>query len=155
MQLRIAITVGLLGVVSCCSAQVRVKDIAGVQGARGNKLVGFGLVVGLEGTGDTNSAAFTPQTLANAVQRLGVTLPASAVKVKNVAAVFVNADLPAFVKNGSRIDVTVASMGDARSLQGGYLLTTPLQGPDGQVYAMAQGPLSIGGFNFSAGGAQA
>ncbi|MGC8668628.1 MAG: flagellar basal body P-ring protein FlgI [Chthonomonadales bacterium] len=137
------------------AAQVRIKDIAGVQGARGNQLVGYGLVVGLEGTGDSNSTIFTAQSLVNALQRMGVTVPAAAVKVKNVAAVMVTADLPAFVKNGSRIDVTVSSLGDARSLQGGTLIQTPLQGADGQVYAVAQGPISIGGFNFSSGGSQA
>jgi flagellar P-ring protein precursor FlgI len=136
------------------AAQVRVKDIAGVQGARGNQLVGFGLVVGLEGTGDSNSATFTPQAVANALQKFGTSIPAAAIKVKNVASVMVTAELPSFVKNGSRIDVTVSSMGDARSLQGGLLLQTPLIGGDGKTYAMAQGPLTIGGFNFSAGGSQ-
>lgn len=135
-------------------AQVRIKDIAFVQGARANQLVGYGLVVGLEGTGDSNSTIFTAQSLVNALQRMGVTVPAAAVKVKNVAAVMVTADLPAFVKNGSRIDVTVSSLGDARSLQGGTLIQTPLKGADGEIYAVAQGPISIGGFNFSSGGSQ-
>jgi len=141
--------------VSAAGAQVRIKDIAGVQGARGNQLVGYGLVVGLEGSGDSNSTLFTAQSVVNALQRLGVNVPQGLVKVKNAAAVLVTADLPAFVKNGSRIDVTVSSLGDARSLQGGTLIQTPLLGADGEVYAVAQGPLSIGGFNFSAGGSQA
>lgn len=145
---------GLLLFVLPAQGQVRIKDIAGVQGARSNQLVGFGLVVGLDGSGDTNSTIFTTQSVVNALQRLGVNVPQGIVKVKNVAAVIVTAELPAFVKQGSRIDVTVNSIGDARSLQGGTLLQTPLQGADSQVYAVAQGPLSIGGFNFSAGGAQ-
>lgn len=146
---------GLMLAAPACFAQVRIKDIAGVQGARGNQLVGYGLVVGLDGTGDSNSTIFTAQSVVNTLQRLGVNVPQGIVKVKNVAAVIVTADLPAFVKNGSRIDVTVSSIGDARSLQGGTLLQTPLQGADEQVYAVAQGPVSIGGFNFGAGGSQA
>lgn len=152
--LLISASLCLCGSVHPATSQVRIKDIAGVQGARGNQLVGYGLVVGLDGSGDTNSTIFTAQSVVNALQRLGVLVPPAVVKVKNVAAVIVTADLPAFVKNGSRIDVTVSSMGDARSLQGGTLLQTPLQAADGLVYAAAQGPVSIGGFNFSGGGAQ-
>jgi flagellar P-ring protein precursor FlgI len=138
---------------TAAAGQARIKDIASIAGARHNQLIGYGLVVGLEGTGDGNSAAFTPQSLSNMLQKFDVNIPASAIKIKNVAAVVVTADLPAFVKNGSQIDVTVSSIGDAKSLQGGTLLQTPLKGgPMNRTYAIAQGPISIGGFNFSAGG---
>jgi flagellar P-ring protein precursor FlgI len=130
----------------------RVKDIADVQGVRGNQLVGYGLVVGLEGTGDGQSSLFTIQSIANMLRKFGITVDLGAVRVKNVAAVMVTADLPAFVKPGSRIDVTVSSMGDAKSLQGGTLLQSPLRAANGEIYAVAQGPLSIGGFNFGQGG---
>ncbi len=132
--------------------QVRVKDIADVQGVRGNQLIGYGLVVGLEGTGDGQSAQFTPSSVVNMLRRFGVNVTVDQVRVKNVAAVMVTADLPAFVKPGSRIDVTVASLGDAKSLQGGMLLQTPLHAASGEVYAVAQGSVSIGGFNFGGGG---
>lgn len=148
-------SVGLLLLGTTARGQVRIKDIAGVQGARSNQLVGYGLVVGLDGSGDGNSTIFTAQSIVNSLQRLGVTVPQGTVKVKNVAAVILTATLPAFVKKGSQIDVTVNSIGDARSLQGGTLIQTPLQGADGNVYAVAQGPVSIGGFNVSAGGSQA
>ncbi len=127
-------------------AQTRLKDIAVVQGVRGNQLVGYGLVVGLAGTGDGSGALFTPQSVASLVQRFGVTVPAAALKVKNVAAVMVTATLPAFARNGGAIDVTVSSLGDAQSLQGGTLLQTPLQAANGQIYAVAQGAVSVGGF---------
>ena len=133
---------------------VRIKDIADVQGVRGNQLIGYGLVVGLEGTGDGQSAAFTIQSISNMLKKFGVTVSPDAVRVKNVAAVMVTADLPPFVKSGSRIDVTVSSMGDAKSLQGGTLLQTPLRAANGDIYAVAQGPMSIGGFNFEGGGAK-
>lgn len=137
---------------SAMTGLVRVKDIADLQGVRGNQLIGYGLVVGLDGTGDGQSSQFTIQCVVNMLRKMGVVVPADQVKVKNVAAVIVTADLPAFVKNNSKIDVTVSSMGDAKSLQGGTLLRTPLLGPDGEMYASAQGPLSIGGFNFGQGG---
>jgi flagellar P-ring protein precursor FlgI len=146
---------GFITLTAGAGAQVRIKDLAEVQGARGNQLTGMGLVVGLDGSGDSNSTIFTAQMAVNALQKLGVTVPAGVIKVKNVAAVIVTAELPPFAKNGSRIDVTVSAMGDARSLQGGTLMQTPLQGADGEVYAVAQGPVSIGGFNVSAGGSQA
>lgn len=132
--------------------EVRLKDIAQVQGARGNQLVGYGLVVGLEGTGDSKGALFTAQSVANMLQRFGIQVPAGQLKVKNIAAVMVTAHLPPFAREGSRIDVTVSSIGDARSLQGGTLLQTPLMGADGNVYAVAQGPVSVGGFGASSGG---
>jgi flagellar P-ring protein precursor FlgI len=133
---------------------VRLKDIAQVRGVRTNQLVGYGIVVGLEGTGDSNGALFTVQSVANMLERFGITVPPNALKVKNVAAVIVTAELPPFARAGNTLDVVVSSIGDARSLQGGTLLQTPLRGADGQVYAVAQGPLSIGGFNFGGGGAR-
>jgi flagellar P-ring protein precursor FlgI len=136
-------------------AQVRIKDIAGVQGARSNQLVGYGIVTGLDGSGDSNSTIFTAQSLVNTLQKMGMTIPQGLIKVKNVAAVMLTAELPAFVKNGAKIDVTVSSIGDARSIQGGTLIQSPLKGADGEVYAVAQGSVSIGGFNISAGGSQA
>ncbi|CCW35888.1 flagellar basal body P-ring protein FlgI [Chthonomonas calidirosea] len=132
----------------------RVKDIANLQGVRGNQLIGYGLVVGLEGTGDGQTTQFTQASLVNMLRRFGIDVPASTVMVKNVAAVMVTADLPPFVKPGSRIDVVVSSMGDAKSLQGGTLLQTPLRAANGQIYAVAQGPISIGGFNYEAGGSK-
>ncbi len=123
----------------------RVKDIAMVAGARDNQLVGYGLVVGIAGDGDKNPV-YTLQTIANFLQRNGITVPATALSSKNVAAVVITTDIPAFKKSGTRIDVTVASLGDAKTLQGGILLQTPLMGADGKVYAVAQGPVSIGGF---------
>ncbi len=133
---------------------VRVGDIANIQGVRSNQLVGYGLVVGLEGTGDGQSTQFTQATIVNMLRRFGIDVPAAQVSVKNVAAVMVTADLPAFVKPGSKMDVLVSSMGDAKSLQGGTLLQTALRAADGQIYAAAQGPISIGGFNYSSGGSK-
>jgi len=138
--------------VPAAHAQTRLKDIAVVQGVRGNQLVGYGLVVGLGGTGDGTGATFTPQSVASLLQKFGVTIAPGALKLKNVAAVMVTATLPAFVKNGSAIDVTVSSLGDAKSLQGGTLLQTPLQAANNQVYAVAQGAISVGGF-LAGGGA--
>jgi flagellar P-ring protein precursor FlgI len=150
-QIILYLLLAILAAVAC-QGQARIKDIANIQGDRSNQLIGYGLVVGLEGTGDSNSTIFTAQSVVNTLLKLGVNVPQNTVKVKNVAAVLVTANLPAFAKNGSRIDVTVNSIGDARSLQGGTLIQTPLQGADGSVYAVAQGPMSIGGFNFSSGG---
>ena len=136
----------------------RVKDVATIEGIRDNQLVGYGLVVGLQGTGDSSQTVFPNQTLVAALERMGITVPqtgsqsASNMQVKNMAAVFVVATLPPFSPPGYRIDVTVSSAGDARSLEGGVLLMTPLYGPDGQVYAQAQGPLVLGGYAAAAGG---
>ncbi|NPV53850.1 MAG: flagellar basal body P-ring protein FlgI [Firmicutes bacterium] len=138
----------------CFAGAMRVKDIARVQGVRVNQLMGYGLVVGLDGTGDSRQSMFTVQSVANMLARFGVTVPPESIRVRNVAAVIVTADLPPFVKNGDQIDVNVASLGDARTIQGGTLLLTPLLGPDGKTYAVAQGPVSIGGLNMSGGGRQ-
>jgi flagellar P-ring protein precursor FlgI len=128
-----------------------VRDITSVEGVRENMLVGYGLVVGLRGTGDTQQTVFTVQTLANAMQKMGVLIPPSTSVVKNVAAVFITASLPPFARPGTRLDVTVSSVGDARSLEGGVLLMSGLHGPDGQVYAEAQGPLVMGGYSAGSG----
>ncbi|MEW5724670.1 MAG: flagellar basal body P-ring protein FlgI [Thermodesulfobacteriota bacterium] len=125
---------------------IRLKDIATFEGVRPNQIIGYGLVVGLNGTGDKAGTTFTVQSLTSMLKRMGITVPARQVRVKNVAAVMVTADLPPFVKPGSEIDVLVSSMGDASSLQGGTLLATPLKALDGKIYALAQGPVSIGGF---------
>lgn len=123
----------------------RVKDIAYVEGVRDNQLLGYGLVVGLPGTGDQGRAEITVQSTASMLGRMGIRVNEELLQSRNVAAVMITADLPAFARSGQRIDVTVASMGNARSLQGGQLLTSPLRGPDGEVYAVAQGALSVGG----------
>ncbi len=136
----------------CSTAQAeRVKDLAQVQGVRTNQLVGYGLIVGLDGTGDqTSQAPFTVQSIKNMLARFGVTIPANAnPQLKNVAAVTVHAELPAFAKPGQAIDVTVSSIGNAGSLRGGSLVMTPLRGIDGEVYAIAQGSLIVGGFGVS------
>ena len=131
---------------------VRIKDIARIEGARSNQIFGYGLVVGLDGTGDSQQTLFTAQSVANMLQRFGVAIAASSMKVKNVAAVMVTADLPPFLRPGTKMDVLVSSLGDSRSLQGGTLLQTPLQAANGQVYAVAQGSLSVGGFTAGGGG---
>ncbi|WP_109484648.1 flagellar basal body P-ring protein FlgI [Occallatibacter savannae] len=136
----------------------RVKDVATIEGIRDNQLVGYGLIVGLRGTGDSSQTVFPAQTLISALERMGVTVPqtgsnsASNMQVKNTAAVFVVATLPPFSRPGFRVDVTASSAGDARSLEGGILLMTPLYGPDGQIYAQAQGAVVLGGYMSSAGG---
>jgi flagellar P-ring protein FlgI len=138
--------------------KARVKDIASIEGVRDNQLVGYGLVVGLRGTGDSSQTVFPSQTLVSVLQRMGVTVPqtgsnsASNMQVKNMAGVFVVATLPPFSPTGAKIDVTVSSAGDARSLEGGILLMTPLYGPDGQIFAQAQGALVLGGYAAASGG---
>lgn len=126
---------------------VRVKDVAGIQGVRDNQLVGYGLVVGLNRTGDRQQTFFTNQSLINMLDRLGVTVTAQALRVENIAAVMVTAELSSFSRPGSRLDCTISSIGDARSLQGGILIQTPLKAANGQVYAVAQGPVVLGGFS--------
>ncbi|WIO73458.1 flagellar basal body P-ring protein FlgI [Porticoccaceae bacterium LTM1] len=130
------------------AAAERIKDIAGIEGVRNNQLIGYGLVVGLDGTGDqTTQTQFTVQSFKNMLAQLGVVIPPGVTpQLKNVAAVMVHADLPAFARPGQNIDVTVSSIGNAKSLRGGSLLMTPLKGANGQVYAMAQGSLVVSGF---------
>jgi len=136
------------------AADVRIKDIADVQGVRANDLVGYGLVIGLDGTGDTlRNSPYTEEALANLLERLGVNVQDSNFRPNNIAAVLVTAKLPAFAREGSRIDVNVASIGDATSLAGGTLVMTPLNGANGDVYAMAQGNLLVSGFDAEAEGA--
>ena len=141
------------------SQRARVKDIASIEGIRDNQLVGYGLVVGLRGSGDSQQTVFPAQTLISALQKMGVTVPASGgtqsaqnMQIRNMAAVFVVATMPPFSRSGSKIDITVSSAGDARSLEGGVLLMTPLYGPDGQIYAQAQGALVLGGYTVAAAG---
>ena len=131
---------------------VRLKDVASLQGIQATPLIGYGLVVGLNKTGDKKQTLFSAQTLANMLERFGISVPGSQIKIENVAAVMVTAELPAFVRNGARLDVIVSSVGDAKSLQGGTLLPTGLRGPDGSQYGLAQGPLSLGGFGGGDGG---
>ncbi len=129
-----------------------IGDITSVEGIRDNPIMGYGLVVGLNGTGDQQQDIFPIQTLTNILQKMGVQTPSSVVITRNVASVFVTGMLPAFAHPGTRIDVNVASTGDAKSLQGGVLLMTPIYGPDGKTYAVAQGPLVIGGYTAGANG---
>ncbi|MBD3165934.1 flagellar basal body P-ring protein FlgI [bacterium] len=131
--------------------QTRIKDIAEVEGVNSYPLIGYGIVVGLDGSGDSRSAIFTNQSVLNMLDRFGISLDSDRIRLRNVAATMVTADLPPFTKEGQRVDVLVSSMGDARSLSGGTLLLTPLVDPDGTVYGMAQGPVSVGGFAVEAG----
>lgn len=132
--------------------QARIKDIASFEGIRDNQLVGYGIVVGLQGTGDSQQTSFPTQTLAATLLRMGVSVPASSIRVQNLAAVFVSATLPPFARPGTKLDITASSAGDARSLEGGLLLMTPLYGADGKIYAQAQGPLVVGGYSVSVNG---
>jgi flagellar P-ring protein precursor FlgI len=156
VKLAKAILLGLVFLAACSTAVfadgIRVRDLVMVAGARDNQLVGYGLVVGLAGDGDKDQI-YTLQSVANMLRRYGINVPAATLSAKNVAVVMVTADIPAFAKDGSRIDVTVASMGDAKSLTGGVLLQTPLLGADNKVYAVAQGALVLGGFSAGTGGA--
>ncbi len=149
----------------CTSAQliheatvhrVRIKDVATIEGIRDNQLIGYGIVVGLSGTGDSQQTVFPAQTLISTLQRMGVNVPttgsANTLRVQNMAGVFIAATLPPFAEPGTKLDVTVSSAGDARSLNGGLLLMTPLYGPDGRIYAQAQGPLVLGGYAAAANG---
>ena len=134
------------GVAFADNAVTRIKDIAKVQGVRSNQLMGYGLVVGLNGTGDSNKSVETVQSIVNMLKTYGVAVSQSALKSDNVAAVMVTATLPPFVREGDTIDITVSSIGDADSIQGGTLLQTPLKAGNGEVYAVAQGAVSTGGF---------
>lgn len=153
--MRLATPAGMLALLSLLlfvyapadASQVRIKDIGTFQSGREADLVGYGLVTGLDGTGDGNGTQFTTQSLVNMMQRMGLTVDVNKVKVKNIAAVIVTGRVSSSQTEGTYFDVTVSSIGDASSLQGGTLLMTPLSGPDGTVYAMAQGAVSIGGFN--------
>lgn len=135
------------------ASAARIKDLANIRGVRNNQLMGFGLVIGLAGTGDSaTNVFFSIQTIVNLLRKMGVTVPEREVdqlKFKNIATVIVTANLPPFARQGDRIDINVSSLGDSKSLQGGTLLMTPLKGPDGNTYSVAQGPLSIGGFSVS------
>ncbi|MBF0143179.1 MAG: flagellar basal body P-ring protein FlgI [Magnetococcales bacterium] len=147
MNVRLACVLAILGSALLLGSEagaIRLKDVADIEGVRDNPLTGFGLVVGLNGSGDS-SAAFTGQSMKMMLERMGISSP-SAVQVKNVASVMVTATLPPFARQGSRLDVTLSSLGDAKSLQGGTLVMTPLKGADGRIYAVAQGPASVGGF---------
>lgn len=152
---RLLIAATLLLVGSAAQAE-RLKDLASIQGVRSNQLIGYGLVVGLNGTGDqTTQTPFTVQTFKNMLSQFGIQMPENVgtIQLKNVAAVSVHADLPAFAKPGQTIDVTISSIGNAKSLRGGTLIMTPLKGADGQVYAVAQGNMLVGGAGAQAGGA--
>jgi len=144
--------VALLGVALPALATTRIKDIASVRGVRDNQLIGYGLVVGLNGTGDKTGTEFTRQSLAGVLAGMGITVDADEIQVKNVAAVIVTASLPPFARAGSTLDAMVSSLGDATSLEGGTLAMTPLYGADGEVFAVAQGPVSVGGFAEQGGG---
>src|SRR5579871_4616781 len=130
----------------------RLKDLVAIEGVRDNQLIGYGVVVGLAGTGDRQQTVFSNQSLTNTLERMGVSVSPSAILVKNTAAVMVTATLPAFAQPGLHIDTTVSSIGDASNLQGGILILTSLRGADGQVYAVAQGPVITGGFAAGRGG---
>lgn len=143
--LLVAATLSLVG--TSAHATTRIKDITSVQGVRANQLIGYGLVVGLNGSGDSlRNAPFTAQSLESMLDQMGVNVRESGARTRNVAAVLVTADLPPFAGRGSRIDVTVSSLGDATSLAGGSLVMTPLNGADGAIYAVAQGPVAVSGF---------
>ena len=154
----------MAGVLACCATasgsdvsaspghQARIKDVASIEGIRDNQLVGYGIVVGLQGTGDSQQTSFPIQTLAATLLRMGVSVPAASIRVQNLAAVFVSATLPPFARPGTKLDVTASSAGDARSLEGGLLLMTPLYGADGKIYAQAQGPLVVGGYSVNVNG---
>lgn len=146
------------GIAAAPAHALRIKEVAAVQGVRSNQLTGYGLVVGLDGTGDqTTQMPYTTQALTNYLQQMGISLPPSAagqLQLKNVAAVIVTAQLPAFAQPGQMIDVNVSSMGNAKSLKGGTLVTTPMRGADGEIYALAQGNMVVGGAGASAGGSK-
>lgn len=149
----------LMSIASCLGSQAhaeRIRDLATIQGVRSNTLMGYGLVVGLDGTGDqTMQTPFTTQSLNNMLSQLGITVPPGTnMQLKNVAAVMVTAELPPFARSGEKIDVVVSSMGNAKSLRGGTLLMTPLKGSDNQIYALAQGNLLMAGAGAQAGGSR-
>jgi len=148
----LTLALSTLNVVAEENRQVLIRDIVTIDGIRDNPLIGYGVVVGLKRTGDSQQTIFTTQTLANMLQRLGVQVTAATIQVRNIAAVMVTASLPPFARPGTTLDVTVSSVGDAKSLEGGVLLLTSLHAADGQVYAEAQGPLTLGGYTVGANG---
>lgn len=154
MLMRRFFTVLLMAALAAADAHAaRLKDLVSIEGVRENQLLAYGLVVGLAGTGDRKQTMFSAQSLTNLLERMGVSVPPTAIQVRNTAAVMVTATLPAFAQPGMRIDVTEAAVGDAASLQGGILVLTSLRGADGQVYAVAQGPVVTGGFGAGRSGA--
>ncbi len=146
------ILLALMAVTILAQAQTRIKDVATVGGARDNQLIGYGIVAGLDGQGDSDKQ-FTQQTISNLARKFGLIIPATDITNKNVAIVMVTANIPAFTHQGTKLNVTVASLADAKSLQGGVLLQTPLVAGDGQIYAVAQGSVFLGGFDAGTGGA--
>jgi flagellar P-ring protein FlgI len=150
--MRALILLVLLSVGAAAQAAVRIKDLGRFDGVRDNAVIGYGLVVGLSGTGDSRRSLATVQSVSNMLQEFGLQVPPAGVNSRNVAAVLVTANLPGTINTGDRLDVNVSSIGDASSLAGGTLLMTPLLGPDRNVYALAQGPVSIGGFRFEQNG---
>lgn len=152
-------TIPLIGLLLVCLAvpaqATRIKDVAAFDGVRDNQLVGYGLVVGLNGSGDSDQTKFPVQSLVNVLERMGITVNRNDIKVKNVAAVMVTASLPPFAKQGTKLDVTVSSVGDAKTIAGGTLVMTPLRGADNQVYAVAQGAVLTNSFAFGGQGASA
>jgi len=152
MTFRVTICLWTVASLGASPAGTRLKDLVSIEGVRENQLVGYGLVVGLNGTGDKNTTIFSTQSLTNLLQRMGVTVSPTQVLVRNTAAVLVTADLPPFAQPGTRIDISVATIGDATNLRGGLLVLTPLKASDGQVYAAAQGSVVTGGFVAGRGG---
>lgn len=152
---RTVLTLIIILIANYAFATVKIRDISNVEGIRDNQLIGYGLVVGLNGTGDKSGTDFTVQSLVNMMERMGITVKKDDVSVKNVAAVMVTAKLPPYSKAGTMVDIVVSSVGDSKSLEGGTLLMTPLSAANGEVYAVAQGPISVGGMNVSASGAGA
>jgi flagellar P-ring protein precursor FlgI len=142
----IVVVTALASIQSESAMADRIKDIADIKGVRHNQLIGYGLVVGLDGTGDGKKSVFTVQSMVSMLEKMGITINAKDIAVQNVAAVMITAELPAFAKTGNRIDALVSSIGDAENLQGGTLLLTPLKAANGQIYAVAQGPVNTGGF---------
>src|SRR3954452_2860944 len=148
MIFRFLFVLTLVFSVASAHAAVRIKDIADIKGVRENQIIGYGLVIGLKGTGDTlRNAPFTEQSLQSMLDNMGINVRGTSLRTRNVAAVVVTADLPPFVAGGSRMDVAISSLGDASSLTGGTLVMTQLRGADGETYAVAQGAIAVGGYN--------
>ncbi len=152
MHSRLILTLSIVLLLAPSSRAARLKDLASIEGVRDNQLVGYGLVVGLAGTGDRQQTVFSVQSLTNILERMGVTVSPNGIQVKNTAAVLITCTLPPFARPGMKIDVLVSAIGDAQNLQGGTLIVSPLRGMDGQVYASAQGSVVTGGFLSGGGG---